>query len=114
VTCSASTTTVERPAPGLGLLRFGNAVGRYELPHLPPVDVHTDKGGEPIFARMLADNPRAIAALPVAAGTGGAIPYDRRIGLYERVLYHAFVYLRPAAAAHPERHNTASTNAVGR
>jgi uncharacterized protein len=80
--------------PRVGILRFGNAVGRYELPHLGPVEVHTTKGGELTFARMLSDISRAIAALPFAAGTGGAIPYDRTIGLDERVLYHAFVYLR--------------------
>jgi hypothetical protein len=70
------------------------SLDQYELPHLGAVEVHTDKGGERTFDRMLADISRSTAALPFAAGTGGAIPYDRSIGLDERVLYHAFVYLR--------------------
>lgn len=76
------------------LLRFGNAVGRYKLPHLPPIQVFTGKWGEQSFDEMLAEISARVAALPFAAGTVACLPYDRCIKTDQRVLYHAFVYLR--------------------
>jgi hypothetical protein len=76
------------------LLYFGNAVGKFALPYLPRLEVYSGKWGEGAFETMLSDISRQVAALPFAAGTGSSLPYDRSVSTDERVLYHAFVYLR--------------------
>jgi predicted component of viral defense system (DUF524 family) len=86
-----------RTAQRLGaalLLRFGNAVGAFDVPHLGRLEVHSRKWGERHFDAMLADISARMAALPFAAGTGAHLPYDRALGHDERILLHMFIYLR--------------------
>lgn len=84
----------ERVGKSALLLHFGNAVGRFDLPHLPAIEVRSRKWGQQSFDEMLSEISARVAALPFAAGTGASLPYDRSIKTDERVLYHAFVYLR--------------------
>lgn len=80
-------------APGVLLLTFGNAVGRIRLPFLGEVELVSGKWDEADFDRMLEELTEAAAALPFQATTGPGHAYDRGLD-GERLLYHAFVYLR--------------------
>ncbi len=76
------------------MLRFGNAVGSFDAGPLGRLTVHSGKWDDRHFDAMLSDITSRMAALPFAAGTGAELPYDRSITTEQRVLYHAFVYLR--------------------
>lgn len=76
------------------ILTFVNTVGRFELPHLGTVDVHSGKWTERDFDRMLGDITDAVSALPFSAGTGAALPHERSVAAPEAVLFHMFAYLR--------------------
>jgi uncharacterized protein len=84
----------ERLSPELLVLRFGNAIGLFELPLLGRVEAVTATWGHQHFEWMLADLMRVASALPFTAGTAAALPYDRAVAASDDVLYHAFVYLR--------------------
>jgi len=81
---------------GVLVLEFGNAVGDLDLPHLGRIRLRSGKWGEAHFESMLADITERSAALPFAAGTETALPYDRSLARLDSVLLHAFVYLRHA------------------
>lgn len=95
--------TTERLGSAL-ILRFGNAVGVFDVPHLGKIEVHSRKWGERHFDHMLAEVSARMSALPFAAGTGAQLPYDRALGRDEQILLHMFVYLRHmcCARASPE------------
>lgn len=95
----------ERLGDALMVLDFGNAVGLFDVPGLGRVEVVSGKWDDRHFTWMLADLVRVASGLPFAAGTAGALPYDRSVAARQDVLYHAFVYLRSilAADAPPER-----------
>lgn len=82
------------PFCGLLQLKFINAVGQFELPHLGTVEVHSGKWTERDFDQMLWDITDVVASLPFSAGTGAERPYDRSVAASEAVLFHKFVYLR--------------------
>lgn len=84
----------ERLAPDLVLLDFGNAVGRFAVPGLPPLEVVSGKWDEGHFAQMLDDLTTIAAGLPFAASETAGLPYDRSVADQPDVLYHLFVYLR--------------------
>ena len=84
----------ERLGPGTVLLRFGNSVGRLDLPHLGRVEVVSGKWGEEAFDRMLADLVRVAGSLPFSFGVGPLLPVRSSAAEVERVRYHAFLYLR--------------------
>lgn len=84
----------ERLAPELLLLGFGNAVGHFRLPGLPPLEVVSGKWDERHFARMLDELTAIAAGLPFAARETAGLPYDRSVADQPDVLYHLFVYLR--------------------
>ncbi len=95
----------ERLAPELLLLGFGNAVGHFRLPGLPPLEVVSGKWDECHFARMLDELTAIAAGLPFAARETAGLPYDRSVADQPDVLYHLFVYLRHVLsnAPPPER-----------
>ncbi len=95
----------ERLAPGVFLLDFGNAVGRFDVPGLGQLEVVSGKWGNAHFERMLAELTTIVAGLPFAADAATALPYDRSVVAREDVLYHIFVYLRHILSpdAPPER-----------
>ena len=76
------------------LIRFGNAVGYFDVPHLGRLEVVSGKWNQTHFDQMLADIMAESSALPFSAGSGGALPYDRAVAGRQDVLYQAFVYLR--------------------
>ncbi len=78
----------------VALLRFGNCVGCFDAGPLGQLVVHTRKWSERDYDAMLGQIAKHSAALPFAAGTPSALPYDRTILVHEDVLYHAFTYLR--------------------
>jgi predicted component of viral defense system (DUF524 family) len=75
-------------------LRFGNAVGEFTAGPLGRLVVYSGKWGDADFDAMLADIGHRMALLPFSAGTGAELAYDRRLATEQRVLFHAFVYLR--------------------
>lgn len=95
----------ERLAPELLLLDFGNAVGHFRLPGLPPLEIVSGKWDERHFARMLDELTAIAAGLPFAASETAGLPYDRSVADQPDVLYHLFVYLRHilSDAPPPER-----------
>lgn len=76
------------------LVRFGNAVGRFEILDGVSVEVVSGKWNSRHFDAMIADVTRVAAALPFAASSGGALPFERSLAAERDLLYHAFVYLR--------------------
>ena len=84
----------ERLAAGLLVLSFGNAVGLYDAGPLGRLDVHTGKWGADDYDRLLERIADEASALPFAAGTPSALPFERAALGAKDVLYHAFVYLR--------------------
>ncbi len=76
------------------LLDFLNAVGQFELPHLGRLCIASGKWEELHFEAMLDQLALVEARLPFGFGTGGGLPYDRRLAERKDVLYHMFVYLR--------------------
>jgi hypothetical protein len=84
----------ERLAPELLLLDFGNAVGHFRLPGLPPLEVVSGKWDERHFAQMLDELTAIAAGLPFAARETAGLPYDRSVADQPDVLYHLFVYVR--------------------
>lgn len=84
----------EPMGPESAILKFGNAVGRFEAPGLGTLCVVSGKWGEEHFNRMLADLMREAASLPFSIGVRAQMPYDRSVAQQGEVLYHAFVYLR--------------------
>lgn len=90
---------------GVVVLEFGNTVGDLELPHLGRLRLRSGKWNEVHFESMLADITERSAALPFSASGGGALPYDRSLVQVDRILLHAFVYLRHAlSSAAPREH----------
>lgn len=91
----------ERVGPAL-ILWFGNAVGVVDGGPLGRLVVHSGKWEEADFEGMLAEITKRMALLPFAAGTGAEQDHERSPDVEQRVLYHAFVYLRhllsPSAA----------------
>lgn len=81
---------------GLLELDFGNAVGLFDLGDLGTLEVVSRKWGQGHFAAMLEDVTRVASSMPYAAGTKGALPYDRTLVSHDEVLYHSFVYVRQA------------------
>jgi predicted component of viral defense system (DUF524 family) len=81
------------------LLWFGNAVGGFDGGPLGRLVVHSDKWEEADFEGMLAEITKRMALLPFAAGTGGERDHERSTDAEQRVLYHAFVYLRHLLSA---------------
>jgi predicted component of viral defense system (DUF524 family) len=94
---------IRRRTAGTLQLAFGNAVGRFDLPHLGAVDVFTGKLGDDDFTRMLEQLTDALAELPLDAGTAAHAPFERDPNP-ARLRWLAFLYLRkitdPAAPAH--------------
>ncbi len=84
----------ERVAEGVLLLRFGNAVGELDLPHLGRVEVRSGKWGEATFDAMLADLVRIASSLPFSRGDGPMLRFSMDRNPTQNVLYHAFLYLR--------------------
>src|SRR5688572_2691327 len=84
----------EKLTPELLLVDFGNAVGIFDVPILGRIEVVSGKWGEQHFDTMLRALTQVASALPFAAGTSSALPFDRSVAAREDVLYHAFVYLR--------------------
>lgn len=76
------------------LLWFGNAVGVFDGGPLGRLLVHSGKWEDADFDGMLAEITKRMALLPFAAGTGAARDHERSTDAEQRVLYHAFVYLR--------------------
>lgn len=76
------------------LVRFGNAVGSFDGGPLGRLVVHSDKWDEAHFDRMLAEITRRMALLPFWCSTGAEREHERTISTQDRVLYHAFVYIR--------------------
>ncbi|MCY0989458.1 DUF2357 domain-containing protein [Nannocystis sp. ILAH1] len=74
-------------------LAFGNAVGRFDLPHLGAVDVFTGKLGEDDYTRMLEQLADELAELPLEAGTAAHGMFERDEDP-ARLRYLAFLYLR--------------------
>lgn len=75
-------------------VRFGNAVGVFRIGDDTIIEVRSRKWGRHHFARMLEEVTQTSAALPFAARSGGALPYDRSLAARDDLLYHAFVYVR--------------------
>jgi uncharacterized protein len=84
----------EELAPGLLLVDFGNAVGRFQVPGLGTLEVVSSKWDRKDFDAMLADLMDVASALPFAAGDAAALPYDRSVTARVDVLYHTFAYVR--------------------
>ncbi|MCC6176172.1 MAG: DUF2357 domain-containing protein [Chloroflexi bacterium] len=84
----------EKLTPELLLVDFGNAVGFFDVPILGRIEVVSGKWSEQHFDAMLRELTQVASALPFAAGTSSALPFDRSVAAREDVLYHAFVYLR--------------------
>jgi predicted component of viral defense system (DUF524 family) len=76
------------------LIGFGNSVGLIETPGLGRWHIISGKWGSQHFDRMLRDLMDIASALPFAAVSATALPYDRSIATQHEVLYHAFIYLR--------------------
>ena len=76
------------------VLRFGNAVGTFELPHIGRLDVHSRKWDDRHFDAMLADITARMATLPFATGTAAQRFHEREADFDQRILLHMFVYLR--------------------
>ncbi|MBZ5709325.1 DUF2357 domain-containing protein [Nannocystis pusilla] len=74
-------------------LAFGNAVGRFDLPHLGAVNVFTGKFGEDDYTRMIEQLADEIAELPLEAGTAAHGMFERDEDP-ARLRYLAFLYLR--------------------
>ncbi len=98
---SAQLDEIEVALPGIAealgsvlLLRFDNTVGRFAVPHLGEVEVHSSKWDRRDFDAMLADLTRVAAQLPFQASGGGALPYERTLSVSQPVLYQLFAYLR--------------------
>lgn len=85
-------------------LRFGNAVGRFEVPHLGQIETRSEKWTEEHFETMLAELTDIAVSLPFAGYESAALPYDRSIAARDDVLYHAFVYLRHILSDRAPRH----------
>jgi len=75
-------------------IRFTNAVGLFEVPHLGRLEVRSRKWSEKHFDAMLSEISERLAALPFAAGTRGHVPYDRSLADDNQILLHTFIYLR--------------------
>jgi hypothetical protein len=104
IATAVGASVAERLAPGVLKLRFGNAVGRVVLPHLGVVDIVSGKWHEAHFEQMLTELMNIASALPFTADAATALPHDRSVDAApNRVLYHAFIYLRHilCAAAPP-------------
>ncbi len=86
------------------LLDFGNAVGRFPVPHLGLIEVVSGKWSEADFEAMLAELTERMAALPFSAGDAARLPYDRQLAAHREVLYQAFVYLRHVLSDVAPRH----------
>lgn len=82
------------PSDDLLLLNFGNAIGYFQVPPIGRIEVRTGKCGSEEFDRMILDITEIAAGLPFAGRFSGALPYNRTEIGQEKVLYHAFVYLR--------------------
>ena len=94
----------ERLSDELALIQFGTAVGLFELTGLGTVEVVSGKWGQADFDQMLRELTEIASALPFAALTTAALPYERQIMSEPDLLYHAFIYLRYAlsTSAPPE------------
>ena len=84
----------ERLTEELLLIHFGNAVGFFDIAHIGRVEVVSGKWNHEHFDQMLGDIMVIASNLPFAAGSGGALPFDRSVISNRDVLYHAFAYLR--------------------
>ncbi len=94
----------ERYGDGCLRLRFGNAVGTFDVPHLGKIETRSGKWTEEHFEQMLAELSDIAASLPFAGYESAALPYDRSIASRDDVLYHAFVYLRHILFERAPRH----------
>jgi len=90
----ALTGVCERFSPEILVVEFGNSVGAFSVPGIGTVEVVSGKWDETHFNSMLKDITDVAAALPFAAASSGALPYDRSVSESRELLYHAFVYLR--------------------
>jgi hypothetical protein len=79
---------------GAASLRFGNAVGTFDLGRLGVLRVRCGKWGEDTFDALLEDLTRKVLALPFSAAQAAGIPHDRSIADRDDVLLHAFIYAR--------------------
>lgn len=84
------------------LLRFGNAVGRFDAGPAGLLIVRSGKWTDQHYADMLSDIAGWSAALPFQAGAPSALPYARTELDASDVLYHAFVWLRHAVLESPD------------
>ena len=96
VVAAALGSVCQQLAPGLVLLSFGNAIGRYQAGPLGVLRVRSGKWDEAHYALMLSDIAATAASLPFQAGAASALPYSRTEANADDVLYHAFVWLRHA------------------
>lgn len=84
-------------AAGVLLVRFGNCVGQVEdAGPLGRLVIRSGKWHERDFDTLLQDLSRVTAALPFAASTSSALPYERTVVGAQDAAYHAFVWLRHA------------------
>lgn len=93
---AALTGVSERVSGEVLLLEFGNAVGFFDIPGLGFIEVVSGKLNRNGFDQMLAELTDIASALPFAAATTAALPYDRSVATEKTILYHMFVYLRHA------------------
>lgn len=85
---------VERVAPEVLMLKFGNAVGHFRAGPLGLLKVTSGKFGEHDYDRLLERISEVAASLPFSAHDGAAMPFERAVMNTDEVLYHAFIYLR--------------------
>ena len=83
-----------RVSAGAASLRFGNAVGSFDLGRLGVLRVRCGKWGEDTFDALLEDLTRKVLALPFSAAQAAGLPHDRSIADRDDVLLHAFIYAR--------------------
>lgn len=81
-------------APGVVLLKFGNAVGRFAISGIGVIHVRCGKWGDETFDAMLGELTAIALELPFAADQRASLPHDRSLADQHQILMHAFLYLR--------------------
>ena len=76
------------------ILNLVNSVGVLNLPHLGEVELVTRKFRQDQFDAMLRELTDSATTLPFSAGEVAAGRYSVSTAPHDKVLYHAFVYLR--------------------
>ena len=99
----AAVGTLGRKVGQGAFLRFGNAVGTFDLGARGAVRVRCGKWGEAEFDALLADLARRVLALPFSSTQAAGIPHDRSIADRDDVLLHAFLYARQVVIGHEGR-----------